>query len=134
MAVRQQGDWEGWLRFFLRGVSHTAAEATGTAVQINAMRERHRSLVLGEAGANGVRLLSELFRRPLVNVNYISTQIDVTFATANRLISRFESLGLLRETTGQRRSRVFRYEPYLALVAEPEGENGNEPPAVTESA
>ena len=134
MAVRQQGDWEGWLRFFLRGVSTTAAEATGTAEQINAMRERHRSLVLEEAGANGVRLLAELFRRPLVNVNYISTQIDVTFATANRLISRFESVGLLRETTGQRRSRVFRYEPYLALFAEPEVENGDGPPEVTESA
>jgi hypothetical protein len=52
---------------------------------------------------------------PIVNVNFVSSGIGVTFATANKLIGRFEDLGLVREITGQRRSRRFRYEPYLRL-------------------
>jgi Fic family protein len=117
--VRVRGDWEGWLRFFLRGVAATAEEATETAERIFELREDHRRLVLEQTGVTGLRLLSVLFERPLVNVNYVSAELDVTFPTANRLVARFEDLGLLREVTGQRRSRRFRYEPYVRLFEEP---------------
>lgn len=121
MAVRMGGDWEGWLRFFLRGVEVTANEATQTAEQIFELRERHRSQVLEQPGVgpNGLRVLSELFKRPLVNVGYLATTLDISFPTANRLVNSFEEMGLLREITGQKRSRVYRYEPYLALFEEP---------------
>jgi Fic family protein len=118
-AVRVNGDWEGWLRFFLQGVASTAEEATETAEQIFELRERHRTLVMDATGPSGLKLLSALFDRPLVNVNYVADTLDVTFPTANRLVGRFEELGLLRETTGQRRSRRFRYDPYLRLFDEP---------------
>jgi Fic family protein len=119
MAVRLRGDWEGWLRFFLRGVAETAEEATDTAERIFALRERDRSQVMEEVGTNGLKLLSVLFQRPLVNVNLVADTLGVTFPTANRLVARFEELGLLQEVTGQRRSRMFRYEPYLRLFDEP---------------
>ncbi|WP_445147806.1 Fic family protein [Baekduia sp. Peel2402] len=134
-AVRQHGDWEGWLRFFLRGVAATADEATDTAEHIFELRERHRTYVMeAGAGPNGLKLLSELYRRPLVNVSYLAARLDVSFPTANRLVSRFEELGLLREITGQRRSRIYRYEPYLALFDEPTPAAGQAVPVeVTEA-
>lgn len=133
MAVRIDGDWEGWMRFFLRGVAETAEEATVTAERIFELRERHRSLVMNETGANGLKLLSVLFRQPLINVNRVSNELEVTFPTANRLVSRFEELGLLREVTGQRRSRMFRYEPYLRLFDEPSAIESGPPTQATES-
>lgn len=115
-AIRRRGDWEGWLKFFLRGVAQTAAEATETAQRIFELRERHRSRVLdAHLGSNGLKLLSLLFASPLVNVKFVSARIDVSFATANKLIARFEELGLVTEITGQKRSRRFRYDPYLRL-------------------
>jgi Fic family protein len=119
-AVRTDGDWEGWLRFFLRGVAETAREATDTAEKIFELRERHRVVVMEASGANGLKLLSSLFQRPLVNVNHVARILDVSFPTANRLVGRFQELGILREVTGQRRSRIFRYEPYLELFVETE--------------
>lgn len=119
MAVRLAGDWEGWMRFFLRGVTETANEAADTAERIFELRERSRSLVMDDAGPNALRLLSALFQRPLVNVNYVATTIEVGFPTANRLVARFEDLGLLTEITGKRRGRLFRFEPYLRLFDEP---------------
>lgn len=119
MAVRLRGDWEGWLRFFLRGVAETSEEATDTAERIFALRESNRARVMEEAGTNGLKLLSVLFQRPLVNVNLVAGVLDVTFPTANRLVAKFEELEILREVTGQRRSRMFRYEPYLRLFDEP---------------
>ena len=118
-AVRVDGDWEGWLRFFLRGVAETVQEATATAERIFELRERHRALVIEQASANGLKLLSDLFRRPLVNVASVAELLDVTFPTANRLVAKFHDLGLLTEVTGQRRSRIFRYDPYLRLFDDP---------------
>lgn len=118
-AIREEGDWEGWARFFLAGVAETAEEATTTAKSIVALREQHRAAV-DEAGLglNGLRLVDFLFERPLINVNLVRSHLDVSFVTANKLVERLESLGLLDEITGGRRNRVFRYTPYLANFAD----------------
>jgi Fic family protein len=134
-AVRRRGDWEGWLRFFLRGVAETAGEATATAQRILELRELHRAQVLdAQMGPNALKLLSLLFASPIVNVNLVSSRIGVTFATANKLIGRFEDLGLVREITGQRRSRRFRYDPYLLLFHTGASDPGPGVPAQVTSA
>ena len=124
MAVRQDGNWEGWLRFFLRGVAETAEEATTTAEAIVRLQDEHRTLIKSEGlGLNGLRLLDLLFQRPLVNVNLVQESLDVrTFATANKLVERFEAIGILEEMTGGQRNRVFRYTPYWRLLEEDEHE------------
>jgi Fic family protein len=114
MAVRQ-GDWEGWLEFFLRGVEQTSIEATRTSGEILRLRERHRAAVAAPAGGTGLRLLDMLFEQPIVSVNWVRSRLNVSYPTANKLVGSLEQLGLLREATGQRRNRVFRYEPYLDL-------------------
>jgi Fic family protein len=116
MAIRLRGDWEGWLAFFLAGVAETATEATETARAILELRERHREAIQDRSGLNGTRLLDLLFDRPLVNVNLVKDRLGVSFATANNLVAQLEEAGLLTEITGGRRRRVFRYEPYLALL------------------
>lgn len=114
-AIRRRGDWEGWIRFFLQGVADVAEEATGTARSILTLRDRHRELIQDSVGVNGLRLLDLLFERPLVNVNLVKDRLGVAFATANHLVAELEAAGLLREVTGGRRGRIFRYEPYLDL-------------------
>ena len=116
MAIREQGDWEAWIKFFLRAVGETAEEATSTSNAIVELRERHRSLVQEHGlGSNGLRMLDLLFQRPLINVKLIANAMDVTFATANKLVREFEQMRLLEETTGGERNRRFRYAPYLSL-------------------
>jgi Fic family protein len=120
MAIRLNGNWEGWLKFFLRGVAQTASEAGSTAQEIFDLRERHRRLVLDrKLASNGLDLLALLYRRPLVTVSLVADELKISYQTANVLVGRLEDLGLLQETTGGRRGRVFRYEPYLKLFAEP---------------
>jgi Fic family protein len=115
-AVRESGDWEGWLTFFLGGVYATATEAVETARAIVALREGHRERVTAcSLGLNGHKLIDLLFERPLVNVNLVKEQLGVSFVTANKLVEELVSAGLLDETTGRSRNRVFRYGPYLEL-------------------
>jgi len=120
-AVRDHGDWEGWLAFFLRGVSDVSAEATETARRILALREGHRSNItahLGRAAGNGHKVLEALFHRPIVSVSDVEALIGTTFAAANNLVGRLVGLGILQEATGYARNRRFRYEPYIRLISE----------------
>jgi len=119
-AIREDGDWEGWLRFFLTGVQETAEEAVDTARAIVDLRERHQTTAADVAGVNGVKSLDVLFQRPLVNVNVLADAVEVTFATANRVIDALQGAGMVDEITGGRRNRVFRYTPYLHLFSEPD--------------
>lgn len=122
-ATRDAGDWEGWLKFFLRGVYEVAQEATETARRIVNLREQHRKLItqrMGRAAGNPMMLLERLFFRPIVSVNWMAKALEISYQNANQLARRLSALGLLKEITGQQRNRRFLYEPYLALLQEPE--------------
>ncbi len=122
-AVRDQGDWEGWLAFFLRGVAEVAAEAAQTAAAVMRMREEYRNRIterLGRAAANGHRIMEKLFDHPIVTVGTVRKWLDVTPAGANNLVNRLVEVGVLREITGYARNRRFRFDPYLRVFEEPE--------------
>jgi Fic family protein len=117
-AIRDRGEWEGWLTFFLRGVADVSAEATETARRILALREVHRALVtqhLGRGAANGYRVLESLYERPIVSVGHVESVTGLTFVAANDLVARLTDLGILAEITGNRRHRRFRYDQYIRL-------------------
>ncbi|MHB8946994.1 MAG: Fic family protein [Bacillota bacterium] len=114
--IRDNGDWEGWLKFFLQGVQSVAEEATETAQRIVTLREEHRRLVRSQ---NGIALLERLYYKPLVTVQQVTDLLRVSFPAANNLIKEFCGLGILKETTGRQRNRIFKYEAYLDLFADP---------------
>jgi len=117
-GVRDAGDWEAWLAFFLHGVAEVSDEAAHTAAAILRMREDYRNRItdhLGRAAGNGHRIMDRLFERPIVNVATVRDWLGCTNAAANNLVRRLTDLGLLRETTGYARNRRFRFDPYLRL-------------------
>lgn len=120
-AVRDTGDWEGWLRFFLTGVWEVAQEATVTARKIVDLRENHRQLItehFGRVAANGLKVLEHLYERPIISVRDIIRITSVSFPAANNLMSLFVRHGLLSEITGNVRNRQFRYGSYIDLFGE----------------
>ena len=126
-AVRDAGEWESWLAFFLRGVVEVSRESTETAAAILRMREEYRARIterLGRAAANGHRVMDRLFDHPIVNVATVSSWLSVTPMSANNLVNRLVEAGLLREITGYARNRRFRFDPYLRLFEEPEEARG----------
>lgn len=120
-AVRDRGDWESWLAFFLRGVASVSREATETARRILVLREDHRAKVtegLGRAAGNGHKLLEYLYQRPIVSVADVQALTATTYTAANNLVSRLVALDILAEATGYRRNRLFRYQAYIELFGE----------------
>lgn len=122
-AVRDAGDWEGWLAFFLRGIAEVSAQATETARRILELRESDRALIaehLGRAAGNGHRVLERLYERPIISVKEVRTITGTSNPAANQLVQKLTKHGVLNEITGQKRNRRFRYEAYVRLFEEPE--------------
>lgn len=120
-TVRDRGDWEAWLAFFLRGVASVSREATETARRILALREDHRAAVtsgLGRAAGNGHRVLEHLYQRPIMSVADVQSLTDGTYTAANNIVSRLVALGILVEATGYKRNRQFRYQAYIDIFGE----------------
>lgn len=116
-AVRDDGDWEGWLRFFVAGVREVASAATTTVQLILALRERDRARLsdLGGRSGNALRLHDELFLKPVVNSKLVQTVLGVSQPTADSLLEKLEEEGLLAEWTGRRRNRSWIYSEYVDL-------------------
>ena len=117
-AVRDSGNWEGWLKFFLRGVYEVAQEAAATARKIVTLKEEHRQLVLntmGRRSGNAIALLESLYFRPIFTVEHAEKITNLSYPNANTLIKDLSDIGLLQEITGQKRNRAFSYEPYLTV-------------------
>ena len=114
-AVRIDGDWEGWLDFFLDGVATIADEAALSARDLFALVTAHRARVLAHDGISVValRLFELLPRHPVLTVASVMKLVETTKPTAGRAIELLVAAGVLVETTGKKRDRSFVYQSYL---------------------
>jgi len=114
-AVRIEGDWEGWLDFFLDGVGTIADEAVASARELFALVAADRTRVLAHEGMSVValRLFEFLPRHPVVTVASVMKLVETTKPTAGRAIELLAAAGVLVETTGKKRDRSFVYRGYL---------------------
>lgn len=120
-AVRDQGDWENWLKFFLRGVYDVAQEAAATARKIVNLKEEHRQIILSDMGrkaGNGIAVLESLYFKPVFTVEHIETITNLSYSNANNLIKQLCDLAIVQEITGQKRNRAFSYAPYLKVFGD----------------
>lgn len=114
-AVRVEGDWEGWLDFFLDGVATIADEAVASARELFALVAADRARLLSQESTSvaGLRLFELLPRHPVVTVATVMRLVGTTRPTAGRAIESLAEAGILVETTGKRRDRSFVYRAYL---------------------
>ena len=118
--VRIEGDWEGWLDFFLDGVATIADEAVATARDLFVLvaADRERLLSRPEAALAAVRLFELLPTNPIVTSTSVMRLLATSRPTANRSIETLVDAGVLVETTGKRRDRAFAYDAYLRRLRE----------------
>lgn len=118
--VRSEGDWEGWLRFFLEGVIDVAESTTQTTRRIVEMIDRDRGRIheLGRAAATAHRLHDWAARFAVVRAPRAAEGLGLSEPPVYGAIARLEELGILREVTGRKRGKLYVYDEYLALLNE----------------
>jgi len=118
--VRQDGDWEAWMEFFLEGVRATAIGAVETSQRLAGMFEADRELISsrGRRAASALRVHEVLKARPITSLAAVSRTTGLSFPTASSATKLLVELGIARELTGKRRNQLFAYDRYLKTLNE----------------
>ena len=116
--VREQGDWETWLEFFLEGIAETSAQAADAAQEIMNLFDGDRGRIesLGRSAASALRVHQLLQQQPLIAIPAAAQRLGISAPTIGKSIRHMERLGIVREITGKQRGRRFVNDTYLAIL------------------
>ena len=118
-AIRTDGDWEGWIAFFLEGVALAASEAERGVVALASLitADRRRLLATPKASPTSHRLFEMLPTMPRFTIERARQALGTTVPTATAAVKVLEDLGIVAEVTGQKKNRSYSYQRYVALLA-----------------
>jgi Fic family protein len=117
-AVRVDGDWEGWCAFYLECVRESAQDAVAAAQALFNQVSTDRQKVTGHAAATvtAIRLFELLPSHPFITVARVMDMLKTTKPTALKAIDALVQAGVVEETTGRQRDRVYAYHKYLRFL------------------
>ena len=117
MRVREKNDIVQWFKFFLTGVIETAQKGIITFDNILQLQKRIDSDIqgLGSRAFNAQKVTQYLYTRPVIDAGRVSEITGISMASSYKLITDMEKLGILEESTGGQRSRVWHFKSYLQL-------------------
>ncbi|MFZ5511125.1 MAG: Fic family protein, partial [Pseudomonadota bacterium] len=116
--IRSEGDWEGWVAFFLEGVASAASEAERGIVAIasRVAVDRRRLLESPKAGPAAYRLFEMLPMMPRFTIERVRQKLNTSFPTASAAVKALADLGIVTEMTGQKKNRSYSYQAYVELL------------------
>ena len=119
MKIRLKGDWENWLKFFLKGVSEISSEAVASAKEIIGLKDTLSKELLTKkiGGAQAIKLLDMLFEKPLISVSDIVMKLKISRQAATQLVNKFCEINILNEVSGKKRYRKYLFANYIKIIA-----------------
>lgn len=117
-SVRETGDWESWIEFFLTGVIEISNQATQTAQAVMKLfdRDRHTIEESGKSNASLLTIHGYLQKHPITNTSKIKDRCHISLPTVLRNMATLENLGIVKEVTGKERHKVYVYREYLDIL------------------
>lgn len=119
MDVRKKGDWENWIKFFLKGIAEVADEATSSASAILKLKDDYTKKLYEKESGNGnyQKLLDILFEQPFVKRTDVSELLCVSNPTAGNIIDTFCQMGILEDCTPDRsRNKLYAFGKYIDIL------------------
>lgn len=119
-AIRTDGDWESWVKFFLEGVVAAAKEGETNITQLARLvaNDRKRLLQSAKASPLSYRLFEQLPMMPRFTIEAVRQQLETTFPTATAAVTVLQELGIVTEITGQKKNRQYSYQAYVDLLSQ----------------
>ena len=118
--VRNKGSYEQWVKFFLQAISESAEDAVDKIQKLSALHTQNAEVIasMGRAAKTALLVLSYLEANPIIEIKKTATALGLAFSTASAAVNRLVEAGILLQSAGEQRNRVFSYEAYLALLRE----------------
>ncbi len=122
--VRREGDWEGWIGFFARGVTETAEGAVATAHRLLEIQRADHDRIqrFGRVAGSAMSVHQEFLRRPVNSVAGLAAATTLSIPAVTNALEALTRHEIVHEITGRKRGRVFSYAAYLDVL-----QKGTEP-------
>ena len=119
MHIRTEGDFEGWIEFFLKAVSAMSEESVNTAREIIRLKKQliEKLFLNSISSIYAVKVIDFLFQMPVIGTTDIVKKFQISKESANKLINKFEKLTIIKEITGKQRYKKFIFRPYIDIIA-----------------
>lgn len=117
--LRETGDWEDWLMFFLTGVHDTAQDAVETAERLNRLFQDDRQRVEQRAGrraSSTLRVFDALRDRLVIDMPTARDQTSLSYPTVSSAIQLLVEMDVAQELTGKSSYRRYAYREYAVLL------------------
>ena len=116
--VREKGNYEQWVKFFLQGLYESAEDAVASIDLLTALHDKNMALVeLNDTASKSlVRVFSCLESTPIINIKKTGEQLGISYNTVSSAVKKLMTLGILQQVSGDRRDRLFAYEDYLDIL------------------
>ncbi|MGZ5514924.1 MAG: Fic family protein, partial [Candidatus Aminicenantales bacterium] len=116
--VRQEGDWEAWLKFFAVGVREMAEGAVATAHRLNDIFDEDRRAIreLGRRAGSALRIQQALQSRPIASAPFLAKATKLSAPTVAGALESLQKERIVREITGKKRKRIYAYRRYLEIM------------------
>jgi Fic family protein len=116
--VREKGNFEQWILFFLRAVYESARNAVNSMDKLTVLHDKNSAVIQGFGRSAGtcMRLFNYLEANPIIDIRKTAAALDASFNTAAGAVKRLLKAGILLQTAGERRNRVFSYGAYLDIL------------------
>ena len=117
-GTRSGKGWKQWLDFFLQGVHDTANQAAQTAVAIDRLfgDDSEKVEQLGRGARSGVVVYQIAQASPIFSIKHAIQETGLSFPAASAAVDRLCAAGILQESTGKQRDRLFVYTKYLEIL------------------
>jgi len=118
--VRERGDYEQWIIFFLKGIIWTSESALQTIKNLLQLQEDHKKRLIAKKLSTpyAIALLDYLFEKPHLTINDVADHLKISYQGAKVLVDQFVTTEILKEITGKRRDKRYSYWEYLAFLSE----------------
>ncbi len=115
--VREKNDIQQWFKFFLVGVIETAQNGIKTFDNILKLQKDIEIKIqkLDSRAANAQKLLNYLYQHPVIDSSKVAEVVNVSVASAYKLVADFERMKILVEITGNRRGKLYVFKKYISI-------------------
>lgn len=116
--VRSKGNYEQWIKFFLRAVAESAEDAI---ITVNALHRLHEENIvkletLGRTKTNAIKLFEYVEQNPIIETQKTADALGLSYNTVATAIKNLCALGILDKSKGESRSKTFAYTAYLEIL------------------
>ncbi len=116
--VRNKGNYEQWIRFFLTAILESSQDAIQTIDELTALHKKNEARIagLGRARINAGAVFEYLETNPIIDIGKTAEALGLSFNTISAAVKRLQDLDILVQTENASRNRTFAYEEYLGIL------------------